>query len=105
MLKEISVMAIALTVMGASSLQAEEANNINDNQQLMAINYEGQVSKSDARKIMKKYLKSKESYKKIRIGKIQKVNNKWKVILTSLTRIPVSKAYVNDKTGEITFKR
>ena len=45
----------------------------------------------DAKQIMKEYLKSKKAYKKLRVGDISK--------------IPVSTAYVNDKTGKITFKR
>ena len=104
MLKKISVIAIALTVMGVGSLQAKEANSSNDKQQMQTTSTQASVSKSDAKKIIKKYLKSKKAYKKLRVGNIKKISGTWKVKLTA-NNIPVSTAYVNDKTGEITFKR
>ena len=105
MLKEISIIAIAVTVIGAGSLQAKETANVNNNASFQTISYEDKISKYDAQKIMKEYLKSKKAYKKLRVGEISKVNDKWKVRVTSSNKIPVSTAYVDDKTGEITFKR
>lgn len=104
MLKKISVIAIALTVMGVGSLQAKEANSSNDSQQVQT-STQASISKSDAKKIIKKYLKSKKAYKKLRVGQIKKVSETWKIKLTSSNNIPVSTVYVNDKTGKITFKR
>ncbi|MBL4802754.1 MAG: hypothetical protein JKY45_12755 [Emcibacter sp.] len=105
MLKEISIITIAVTVMGVGTLQARETTNINSNQQLHSIKYEDKISKYDAKKIMKEYLKSHKSYKKLRVGTVKKINDKWKISVTSSNKIPVSTAYVDDKTGKITFKR
>lgn len=105
MLKEISIIAIAVTVIGVGSLQAKESGSINHNQLLQAISYEDKISKYDAEKIMKEYLKSNKAYKKFRVGNISKTNNRWKVSVTLANKIPVSTAYVDDKTGKITFKR
>lgn len=105
MLKKISVIAIAVTVMGVGSLQAKEANSSNDSQQMLTASTQASISKSDAKKIIKDYLKSKKAYKKLRVGTIKKTSDTWKVKLTSSNNIPVSTVYVNDKTGKITFKR
>ena len=51
MLKEISIITFAVTVMGAGSLQAKESGNVNDNQLLQIISYEDKISKYDAKKI------------------------------------------------------
>jgi len=91
-----------LAVTGLNGLQARE-NNRND-QALQTISNDGKVSKSDARKIMKAYLKEKKVAKKLRVGEVRKIRNTWKVKVTS-NKITVLTGYVDDKTGEITFKR
>lgn len=108
MLKGINTKIVAITAVlmaaGITTVQAEEGNSVNENQVIKAVQHEGNISRIDAKKIMRKYLKSNKSYKKLRVGAIKKTDNTWSVKLTS-NRIPISTAYVNDKTGEITFKR
>ncbi len=103
MLKEISVVAIALSAISVSGLQAQEPNSGTSNQVVNAVQHVASVTKSDAKKIMKKYLKSTRPDKRLRVGKIKKIDDAWEIIITSIRKYPVSTAYVNDKTGEITF--
>lgn len=103
--KIITAAIVLLTATGVHNLQAKETENTNENQLLQTISNDNKISKSDARKIMKEFLKSKKATKKLRIGKIDKLRNTWKVRVTSSSKIPVLTAYVDDKTGEITFKR
>ncbi len=92
--------AVILSVTGVLTAHAS-ANNDQSNQ--FATNEN--VSRSDARIIIRDYLKSKEKYKNLRIGQIHKVNDKWKVTLKASNGVNISKVFVDYKTGEITFKR
>ena len=104
---KIKIIAIASIMMttGYTAVQAYESGSTNANQTVQAVNAEKNISKSGAKKIMKDYLKSKKAHKKIRVGDIIKQRDAWKVRLTNYQNITVATTYVNNKAGEITFKR
>ncbi len=105
MLKEISVIAVAITFIGVSSLQAKEVGTVNTTQQIQAVNADGDISRSDAKKIVKAYLKSNKAYKKLKVGKVVKEQDNWKVLITTNRNARVLTSFINDKTGEITIKQ
>ncbi len=97
--------AVLAGMLGISSVQAGEPVSAEVDQVIKSVNADNKVSKSEARKIIKEYLKSKDAFKKLKVGQVQKYRNNWKVDITSLNKIRVLAAYVDDKTGEITFKQ
>ncbi len=107
MLKGTKVIAIASLMMtsGYTAVQAYEPASTTVNQSVQAINIEKNISKADAKTIMKDYLKSKKAYKKLSVGDITKQRDRWKVRITNSQKVTVATTYVNSKTGEITFKR
>lgn len=107
MLKKIKIIAVASLIMtsGYTAVQAYEPGSTNVYQSVQAINVEKNISKSDAKTIMKDYLKSRKGYKKLSVGDIIKQRDRWKVRITNNQKITVATTYVNSKTGEITFKR
>ncbi|MCF6214734.1 MAG: hypothetical protein L3J58_01015 [Emcibacter sp.] len=103
----IKTIAIASFMMtgGYTAVQAYEPGSTNVSQSVQAINIDKKISKSDAKTIMKDYLKSKKAYKKLSVGDIIKQRDGWKVRITNNQKLTVATTYVNSKTGEITFKR
>lgn len=109
MFKGATIKLFAITVMvSVSSISTAFASEIvsdNVTQMIQSANSDDKVTRSEARKIIKAYLKSKEGHQQLRLGKITKLRDKWQIDITSLTKIKVLATYVNDKTGKITFKR
>jgi len=97
--------AILAGMIGIAGARAGEPVSAEVNQVIKSVNADNKISKSEARKIIKEYLKSKDAFKKLKVGQVQKYRNNWKVDITSRNKIRVLAAYVDDKTGEITFKR
>jgi hypothetical protein len=102
MLKKMSVLTAVLAVVGMSAVPVSAASM---DQSAQTVSAEKKISMSDAKKIVRNYLKSKKAYKKFRVGQVDKKDNQWKVKINSSNGIPVLMAHVDDKTGEITFKR
>ena len=102
----VSCSIVLLTGFNAHALGPKEKASVNaQSEKVVAVQIDKKLQKSDARKIMKDYLKSKDALKRLRIGDIEKVRDKWKVDILSVQRIRVLTSYVDAKTGEITFKR
>ncbi|NOZ65776.1 MAG: hypothetical protein GXP00_04670 [Alphaproteobacteria bacterium] len=102
MLKKMSVITAVIAVVGMSSVPVLAASM---DQPAQTVSAEKKISMSDAKKLVRKYLKSKKAYRKLRVGQVDKKDNQWKVKINSSNGIPVLTAHVDDKTGEITFKR
>jgi len=107
MLTGIKLITMASLMMagGFTAVQAQEVTAADENQVMQTENIDKKITRSDAKNIVKEYLKSKNKHKKLRVGKIRKVRDSWKVEVVAANRIPVLTRYVNNKTGEITFKR
>ena len=65
------------------------------------------VSKKEARKIVRSYLKSQKNplYRSLVTSKNSKHNGKWNVSIKSADGLYIATALVNAETGKITFKR
>ncbi len=110
-LKKIEMIGVScsLILLGTINLHANgneaKASVNNQSDKVAAVQIDKKIKKADARKMMKEYLKSKDALKRLRIGEVEKVRDKWKVDILSIQRIRVLTSYIDAKTGEITFKR
>lgn len=97
--KSIAV-AVVMSVSGAFITQASAQDDASSQ-----LSQDQTLSKSDARNIVRDYLKSKKKYRGLTIGEVYKSNEKWRITLMRDNGVKVAKIYVDYKTGEITFKR
>jgi len=92
--------AVILSATGVITAQADTHNN-----QVAEFAEDNDISKYEAKKIVKDYLKTSEKYNKLSVGGIRKLRESWKIVLKTARGVKVSAVYVDNKTGEITFKR
>jgi len=107
MFKKSKIIAVTtiLFVTGFASAQASENREVGQTQEIIIAQVNDNISRTAAKKIVKKYLKSKKKQKTLHVGHVEKVDNFWKIKIDTTQNITVSKVYVDAKTGKITFKR
>ncbi|MCF6197637.1 MAG: hypothetical protein L3J50_13155, partial [Emcibacter sp.] len=67
MLKKMSVITAVIAVVGMSSVSVSA---VSMDQTAKMVSAEKKISMSDAKKIVRKYLKSKKAYRKLRVGQV-----------------------------------
>ncbi|WP_138379988.1 hypothetical protein [Luteithermobacter gelatinilyticus] len=104
-------LGMVIAVAGVGAMQAS-AGSLGKNVHQADVEVSDGVSKSEAKKLVKEFLKDKGK-RNLRPGDVNKARmlegsefrDKWKVDIQSLNRMIVGRLYVDTETGEITTKK
>lgn len=96
--------SIIIATSATFSPNALAKNSVGSPQEVASMELEKTISKDDARKIVKKYLKSKKKRSQ-RAGKISQTEDHWKIQILTRENFPVKTVLIDKRTGEISFKK
>ena len=101
----ILTIAAVLAISGFSAMAATAADKAGITQSAATEYDSDKISKADARRITKEFLQSRDTYKKLKVGRVIKERGRWKVMIKTRNNAEILTSYIDDKTGEITFKQ